>query len=105
MRVKEKKLFRKYRDNRRLWNVTDSTYATVESVMYAVVEGHEVQVLALPGKAARHRDSMEEDITHVILVDALARREHSNPTLSVEALHRLIRGEDLTGLDMADRRE
>lgn len=86
-------LFHKYQDNRRLWNTTDSEYATIKSVMEAIQKGHEVTILALPGKAFRHKNSMMEDITHPILVDALGMAEHERPQLSVEVLHQLIRGQ------------
>lgn len=93
--MSRKVTFTKYQDNRRLWNTTDGSYATIQSVINAVLTGDEVEVLALPGKAARHADMPMEDITHNTLVDALARQEHLHPKLSVDELVALIRGEIL----------
>lgn len=86
----KKHVFKKYRDNRRLYDETNESYATIDDIVTAVKEGDEVSVIAIRGRAKKEQEA--EDITHAMLVEALHRHLSQNHTLTIEDLVNLMRG-------------
>lgn len=63
-----KRVFRKYAQNRRLWDVNNSKYATLEDVVESVEMGEEVSVIAVHGRGKQK--IIGGDLTLETLVDA-----------------------------------
>lgn len=82
--------FKKYQDNRRLYNETDSTYATILDIVTEVRAGNEVVVLRTKGRGKG--DQEETDVTVPMLIDALHASEHERPKLVKGELVHLIQG-------------
>lgn len=89
-----KRVFKKYLDNRRLYDETGESYATLEDIVRSVREGEEVSVIATRGRSKK--DQQVEDITQAMLVDALHKALVVHCTLTIEDLVNIIRGKHPT---------
>jgi len=87
----KKRVFKKYQDNRRLYDETGETYATIGDIVISVMAGEEVSVIATKGRSKVHKEAI--DITQGMLIDAFHKQQRDNPTVTIEDLVRLMRGQ------------
>lgn len=93
----KKRMFKKYQDNRRLYDETDESYATIDDIVASVMKGEEVSVIATRGRTKKEQEAT--DITQQMLVEALHRHQVVHQTLTIEDLVNIIRGKHPTWTD------
>ena len=91
----KKRVFKKYRDNRRLYDETGETYATLEDSVIAVMAGEEVSVIATRGRTKKEQEAT--DITQEMLVEAMHKHQQKHHTLTIEDLVNIMLGKRPTG--------